>query len=389
MVSTMVAGTALLATGLYVVSTKAVSPAQKAATSRPPQASRLTATVEIKQPAERIALRGKVTREGTRQVVVKGKSPGEQVVTKLYLDPQRPFQAPALIADVSGKPIVALVGDFPLYRDIALKDSGPDVAQLQKALLGYGPGCRVTGTYDACTAAAKNALMARLGITSTRAAKGTTGVSQSDIVFVPAGRLAVDKTHVKVGDTLNGPLLTVSYGEARVTADIPESMTDAANQWQPGSPATMRGANGQVTLKLHRVQRAAAAATNATGPTGSPEGGKERPNEGQSDNDTPQAVLTGPSGELTAAGTGQFPVTLTVKTAPRPELTVPVSAIWTDPSGARYLRRVINEESDEKIPLLTAENWGGWVQVTPTTPGTLKEGDSVLVGYQDQGASSP
>lgn len=169
----VVGGAALMAVGGLLTTTLVRSPAQVAAETRPPAQGALTAEVERRVLAETVVMRGTVVADQSVAVSPQGIRTGEgeaagagaAVVTKLPLKAGDPVQAGQLLAEVSGRPVFALHGGLPMYRDLKPGATGDDVAQLQQALreLGYGTGADAKGVFGAGTKAALAAHYHSLG----------------------------------------------------------------------------------------------------------------------------------------------------------------------------------------------------------------------------------
>jgi peptidoglycan hydrolase-like protein with peptidoglycan-binding domain len=86
------------------------------------------------------------------------------VVTARALEPGEHLGSGAVLAEVSGRPIIGLETPFRLYRDIMPGDFGPDVVAVQDALreIGLYSG-RSDGKYGADTAGAVGKLYEQLG----------------------------------------------------------------------------------------------------------------------------------------------------------------------------------------------------------------------------------
>jgi peptidoglycan hydrolase-like protein with peptidoglycan-binding domain len=70
----------------------------------------------------------------------------------------------SLVIEVSGRPILILQGDLPMFRTIRPGDNGDDVLQIEEALvrIGFDPG-PVDGAYDSATGAAIEAWYRSVG----------------------------------------------------------------------------------------------------------------------------------------------------------------------------------------------------------------------------------
>ncbi|MCZ7460636.1 hypothetical protein [Streptomyces sp. WMMC940] len=143
------------------------SPAQAAVESAAPPASVITAPVEYRVLTDSVILRGAVTAEHSVEVAPAGSSAeaSTSVVTKLLVKAGNRFEAGRILLEVSGRPVFALPGRLPVYRDLKPGMDGDDVAQLQTALqrIGHRPGTDREGHFGAGTKTALSALYASLG----------------------------------------------------------------------------------------------------------------------------------------------------------------------------------------------------------------------------------
>jgi multidrug efflux pump subunit AcrA (membrane-fusion protein) len=137
------------------------SPAEAAASRRPPPAS------PIRVPIERRAIAAVVTARGdlgfSDAVSVSVPDPGA-VLTEPPPAVGAPIREGDVVVEVSERPVIALTGAVPAYRDLLPGSSGVDVLQLEQALerLHHRPGA-VDGTFDSATSAAVRALYHDLG----------------------------------------------------------------------------------------------------------------------------------------------------------------------------------------------------------------------------------
>ena len=119
----------------WVAARQIRSPAEVAARTLAPLASRLTAPVEFRVLRSTLFTRGTVRFGSPRAVTLPASSLkiGSLVVTA---PPKRGVVLAdgAKAADIGGRPVVVLQGLVPMYRDIRPGDSGDDVAELKAAL---------------------------------------------------------------------------------------------------------------------------------------------------------------------------------------------------------------------------------------------------------------
>jgi peptidoglycan hydrolase-like protein with peptidoglycan-binding domain len=156
---------ALVAFGGLIASTVVKSPAELAAEQGPPAPSVLTAPVVRQVLTQTVVVRGTVV-AGTSLPITPTGAQGATtlVVTRTVKHPGDEIAPGTVLIEVSGRPIVALAGAIPAYRDLKPGDTGNDVAQLQSALraLGY-PDSDTDGAFGAGTKSAVTRLYEHVG----------------------------------------------------------------------------------------------------------------------------------------------------------------------------------------------------------------------------------
>ncbi|MFJ5777715.1 peptidoglycan-binding protein [Streptomyces sp. NPDC093094] len=167
-VAALATGAVVLAGAALWTSTLVKSPAQAAADAGPPAPDVLTAPVERRVLADTVVTRGVVAASQTvdlAPVATAADGSAAPVVTKVMVRSGQTFKAGRVLAEVSGRPVFALPGTLPVYRDLKPGTHGDDVRQLQKALgsLGHGTGSDPAGTYGAGTKQAVTDLYAAIG----------------------------------------------------------------------------------------------------------------------------------------------------------------------------------------------------------------------------------
>ncbi|MET9854445.1 hypothetical protein ABZY57_16040 [Streptomyces sp. NPDC006450] len=163
-----VAAGSVLLSGIGVAVAQVIkSPAQAAADSSAPPPSVLTAPVEQRVLVASVIVRGTVTAQQSVDVTPVGGAPGAAgaVVTKLPVAVGGRVEEGQVVLEVSGRPVIALRGTLPAYRDLKPGSEGGDVAQLQQALarLGHATGADGAGRFGEGTKAALSALYASAG----------------------------------------------------------------------------------------------------------------------------------------------------------------------------------------------------------------------------------
>lgn len=130
---------ALLSIGGLVGATFIQSPEQQRASAGTPERSVLTAPVERRLLASTVVARGTVTAQ--RQVdatPAAGQGGSVAVLTAIRTRAGATVKAGDVVLAVSGRPLLAMPGAVPAYRDMRPGDSGNDIAQLQQALRSLG-----------------------------------------------------------------------------------------------------------------------------------------------------------------------------------------------------------------------------------------------------------
>ncbi len=291
----VVAASVLVAAGGLIGAAWVRSPAQLAAQIAPPPPTVLTAPVVRQVVNESVVTRGTVT--AAHQVTATPAS--ELGATRLVITQvNKPAGARVVAGDVlvtiSGRPLFALAGAFPAWRNLTPGESGPDVTQLQTALAGLGlssaPDAR--GFYGSGTKDAVAALYTRLGFPAPHAGasaaalqaardkaahaqqvqasdqaaarRGPAGrtararlaadaraaaaaaqayaslaarsgpmIPMSEVVFVPSFPATVTAVSGTVGSLVSAPLVTLDSGRPDISAQLDPSDRSLLRAGQP------------------------------------------------------------------------------------------------------------------------------------------------------------
>lgn len=238
-VGTLLAAAALVAGGWFA-STLFVSPAQREAAAAPP------ASVPVLAPVERGALASEVTftvdkSRSHRQEVALPAASGVSVVTNRPVTRGDDISSAEVISEVNGRPVVALAGGFPFYRDLAKDDEGPDVRQLQSALAGAGYDIAITGEFTDDTADALKRLYRNLGYP---APKGGMPVSETFVARLPATIVSAPAVGALVAD---GATVVLESGTPVGRTSVPPAVGATLAKGMKGTvlgektPATIAG----------------------------------------------------------------------------------------------------------------------------------------------------
>ena len=446
-----------------VASTHVKSPAQRAAEAGAPRASVLTAQVARRVLTDSIVTRADVV-AGTTQEITPTSAQGavQLLVTGLRTAPGDTATAGRVLIEVSGRPVIALRGAVPAYRNLGPGDDGADVAELQDALralgyssgsdphghfgpgtkdmvsrlyqrLGYdvpttgGPGDRadrsaldgaaqatvsaqrtVAADQSALSAAQQARAAARTGVPQAQQAVdqarttlgyarddlaraqqaradlvATTGVMmpENEFVFVPSFPVRVARINGGVGATVSAPLLTLQSG-----ALIAHSVL------QPGQQVLVKTGT-KVQLSSETLGRTVSGTVTAIGAFSDTPAAGGQPTAGAGQ--APAQAVAGypvtitPDAPLPGSWSGQN-VGLTISSAATagPVLVVPESAISAGSDGQTSVTVLTPAGTRRRVAVEAGPTGDGSVAVDPVAPGALEQGDTVVVGVDNQGGAA-
>jgi peptidoglycan hydrolase-like protein with peptidoglycan-binding domain len=330
-----------------------------------------------------------------------GGSSGAVYISRLDVAAGKTISNGEQLAGIDGEPLFALAGRVPAWRDITPGESGPDVAELQKALasLGYYQGGDTPGFFGTATQDAVSLYYGHLGYTP----PATGGVPMADVIFLPSLPAKVVAVNGATGQQPGQPFLELAArGSLALTGELPPAY---AAQVKPGlkvkifdevtgvhAAGTVTGLGTATTLAptgtIVNVGGGSAAVGSAgstgSGSTGSGSTGTAGSgNSGSATNPGATAFIpltVHPSKPLPAALNGEN-VLITVETGRTegPVLTVPVAAIVTTASGTSYVTVAGAHGKRTQVAVTPGISENGYVQVTPVTAGKLAAGGRVVV----------
>jgi hypothetical protein len=419
-------GAALLAIGGLIGSALVKSPQQIAADTAAPPPTMTTAKVVSRVLTSSVQMRGVVypatqydvypsapesdtgaagTGSSAGGSGTGGGSSGAVYISRLDVAAGQTISNGEQLAGIDGEPMFALTGRVPAWRDITPGESGPDVAELQKALaaLGYYTGGDTPGFFGAATQDAVSLYYEHLGYTP----PATGGVPLTDVIFLPSLPAKVVAVNGAKGQQPGQPFLELAArGSLALTGELPPAY---AGQVKAGlkvkiyDEVTGIHATGTVAevgtataitpvgaiVDVGGGSASAAAGATGSGATGAGSTGSGSTGTSGSGNSggatspggTPFIPLTvNPSTPLPAALNGEnVLVTVATGRTEGPVLTVPVAAIVTTASGTSYVTVVGADGKQAQVPVTPGISENGYVQVTPVKAGKLAAGDSVVV----------
>lgn len=195
-----VAACGLIAVGGLIATRFIKSPAQVAADTAPPRLAPLTAAVKNEVLHSTVVERGTITATSTHQITPLTPTQGAaaQILTGIRNAVGDAIKPGQVILEVSGRPLVALPGAVPVYRDMKPSDSGKDVTELQDALASLGKyhGGDQAGYFGAATKTAVTDFYTSIGYSTPTTAGAAVATERSDLraaqSTVDAAQRAVD-----------------------------------------------------------------------------------------------------------------------------------------------------------------------------------------------------
>lgn len=417
----------------FGLSTVVRSPAQAAAEAGAPERDVLTADVEHRVLRSSLVVRGEVAAERTLAVsaAVGAAEGAEPLVTKAPLRSGDRVRTGSVLVEISGRPVFALPGPLPAYRDLKPGSRGQDVTQLREALAGRGfpSAADSAGEFGAATQTALEAFYRSLGydprpvaedgaaqvesartaVTDTeralqdvravdpreekavvraeedlsRAQSALTAarlqagamLPASEVVFLDRFPARVESVSARVGDRASGDVMTISSGSLGVRGALTPSQRNLVSAGQ--KVRILAEATGEEF-------------TGRTGPVTEPDGSEQQPqgdggteggNTGQPGGGALAILNVTPDKKLDAALVGQeVRLTIEIRASRGKVLAVPFSAVSSAADGSTVVTVLAPNGDRRQVRVRPGLEGDGSVQVTPSPQDALNPGDRVIVG---------
>lgn len=394
------------------------TPEQAVADAAPPPPSLVTADVSHRRLAERLVVRGRVVRGPAQRLHAPASGGGPTaVVTAIRKRVGDVIQHGDVVVEIAGRPLFALDGKFPAYRDLTGGMAGPDVRQLQEGLRRAGFPLEVDGHFGASTQAALASFCRSRGYPvsqgapdaderveqaqeavkqARRAARAATrsgrnrqsvndawdafadaaddlaklrlvvgpSLPASEVVYFNFARntATVGKVSVRLGDVLApaAPLFDLGTRDVSVVVTAPSS----AGHWLTvghRARAIDDVARARYGMKIVSIRR---------------EGGS---------GDGYRVQLRALRVPLPATLTRSLRVVIRGNVASESVLSVPVTAVYARADGSSFVTVVDQSGGTRDVSVKPSLSVEGWVQVMPREASSLQAGDMVVVGIERRG----
>lgn len=149
------------------------SPAEAAANAKPPTPSLLTVAVEKRLLSADVIARGTIGVSDPVALSLSGSigETGSTPIVTLVPELGTELTEGSIALEVSGRPVILLQGDLPVYRDLRPGSKGDDVLQLEQALNRLGFLTTADEVWSDATGAAIQSLYATVGYTPNTTSK--------------------------------------------------------------------------------------------------------------------------------------------------------------------------------------------------------------------------
>lgn len=259
------------------------SPADEAASRAAPPASRITVPIEQQRLESSLILSGEVSFNEPFTITLAGSvgvSNDESEVVTLLPAVDQALQEGDVAFEVSGRPVLVLQGDLPMYRRWTIDTDGPDVLQLETALerLGYEPGT-VDTVFDKATAEAVGLLYSDRGYAPEGPAAdqreqlktAEEAVTNAETTLRDANKALTEATPSRSGSEMLQLRQAVDAARTAVTTTEQTAATDNANAQAATTGAQTAYDNAVVIRDAAARKRDAAKQPGALDPeTGAP-----------------------------------------------------------------------------------------------------------------------
>lgn len=338
----------------WSLGTRFESTRQSEADAKPPAPVDLFDRVREQRLTRTIVARGTVSSERVTQLSAIVPADGSRaIVTAVPLEVGAVVNNGDAVIEVAGRPVVALTGDVPGFRDLRFGDRGRDVRQLHAALdqLGYETASD-EGAIGPATLRALAALYRSLGFDPP---DGDVVLPMNESLF--AGLPATVVSHpALVGGGSEAELLTLAAGDLSVVANVRE----------PDAPVVRTGLTARVVDELGAIIEGEVIGV-AKNPVSTEQG-------------LLRAVTIRTTDRLRAEQyADSLQVSIVVPASDAEVLAVAANAVGFASDGSAFVTIARGGEL-VAIPVRVGATADGLSEVSPIVAGALAAGDRVRVG---------
>ena len=227
-----------------------ISPAEAASNAAAPEGGLITVPVEYRALSNNVTIRGSANYADSVEVTLEtGEIGGPAVVTGQVPEVGASLNAASIALEVTGRPVIVLPGDLPVYRTLRVGVSGPDVLQLKQALqsMGISAGNVSSNVFDSATAAGVAALYATVGYPAPASPEGTTENISSANEGVASAQANLTAANLALQQAKAGPSQVDVIEQGNLVAAADREVTAACGNPHNGSPACL-DAEGALAL---------------------------------------------------------------------------------------------------------------------------------------------
>jgi len=197
---TMVVVALIAAAAGWFGSSRVQSPAEEIRGARSPVPSAISVPVEDVQLVAEVVTRGTVRFDDSFSVPVPASDTVLSVVTATPPLPSQILEEGGVVVEISGRPLIAIAGLLPPYRDLRPGSVGPDVLQLETALVRLGHlEVQPDEEFDQETGDAVEGLYTTLGYAPPPLTAGDEAIRELALLNVAAAEEAAAQAELAVG----------------------------------------------------------------------------------------------------------------------------------------------------------------------------------------------
>lgn len=238
----------------WLAGSQIVSPAEAASRARAPEPSLITVAVDERVLSADIIARGSIGYDDPITLSLGGSTgdtDAKPIVTAIAPEGTE-LEEGSVAVEIAGRPVILLVGEIDVYRDMRPGSKGPDVEQLEQALVRLGFLPKADSTWDDATGAAVQALYASVGYTANTTSDAEQAALKAAREYVRSSSQALadaEKAIATAGDVSASALLTA---QAAVAA-AQDALTLAQAQ-RTAAIAAANGALAEANAVLSKVE---------------------------------------------------------------------------------------------------------------------------------------